>query len=410
MQSQTEYRAISYSTIIPYLLCVTLLGYIAYFNSAVVVKSYDSVRLTASMMGFSSAAFFFFAGMSLIPLGFFLTEVDPKYIQVVLLLGGAFGLLIIASSFTPFGFTMGRAVCGICFSCSFLTSLKTLIYHCKSISRINLLHLVYLGLIFGTILASFPTEWVLTKLDWRFFLLIIALVTVVFSIIIAIFVPDTVDMKGKPLNVISHIEGLANIIKDKKYRKILVLSSVGFGTFFALQSLWISQWSYEVLGFTRNHGGIILLSSALGLLVGLISHRLFFPIFRWVGVENKRGMLSLYIASIILLILVVFIKKLNIPIVWFFYGYTIQAFTALLSTEIKEQDDLTLTRVYNVLEMGIFFYAFFIQAIIGIIINFWKYSSAEYYPTTSYRVAFSFMILLLIASLFFRFQQPQKSD
>ncbi|MDN3505398.1 MAG: MFS transporter [Rhabdochlamydiaceae bacterium] len=400
MKHETNPTSISLTTLIPYAICVILLGYIAYFNSAIIEISQTTIQLTAAMKGFSSSAFFFFSAMSLIPLGFFLTQVDPKYIQVVFLIGGAFGLLIIASAFTPFGLTMGRAVCGICFSCTFLTTIKSLLHHCKAISRVNILFIIYLCFIIGMVLASIPTVWLLSIVDWRVLVLIIALISLVLSILIAICVPDTETQSHCALDVISHIEELSSVVSNKKYRTIFILSSVGIGTFMSMQSLWTGQWTTEVLGFTLGHSGEILLSSAIGMFFALIFIKCFLKYFRSANGLNISVCNFFLVTSTLILTFLVFFKKFNTPVVWFLYGFVLQCFTAQILWYIKEKKDHHLLKVANVIQIGVYLYTFFIQMIVGIIINLWKYSSKQDAPEVSYRVAFSIMILFIFVSIF----------
>ena len=354
--------------VIPYLLFAVLTGLLMMVNGSLIVSIRHDFYMTASMTGVMTSAFFFFLAIAQIAIVQMVEMHDSKVIQVFLSFIAVFGMVVYATASSIFGLTFGRAIMGLGCSSSYYIAYRSMHKPRSSI--------LFWCIAIGALLATYPAYFMILKFGGQATLLIIGGVTLFLTILMAIIAPST-HGSHKNLSTEKEIRSWKMEFSDPHFQKVAIPIGVGMGTYLAIQSLWITPWLIQGLGHSAERGVLYLFTSALGMLVGLVQGHYF---------HNYRTFYIRYGLFILLLGLLAFTSISQYAIFWFLFGYLIQIghFGYLMFKGKKRIALYTLVLLLT----------FFIQVVMGCVIDIWERNLHEIYPPVAFKAAITFAIFV----------------
>jgi MFS family permease len=360
--------------------------------------------LNASNLGLMTSAYFLTFAALQIPLGVLLDRFGPRRVQSGLLLIAATGAVLFASADRFETLLIGRALIGLGASGALIAGLKAIVL-CFPKERVPLLNgcFVMLGTL-GAVAATSPAEWLLGYISWRSLLDIAAAATAIIALVIFAVVPESTSPPAAPPTAFSG--GLASIYRDSRFWRLAPLSTMCISTAWAVQGLWAGPWLADVDGLDR--AGVVLhlfvmavtLSSA-ALLLGIGIDQL----------RRRRIQPSAILGSAALLFvtseLVLIVGPRSVSYVPWAMIAAMGAGTVLSYSIIAEYFPKEIAgranAALNVFHIG---GAFFLQEVIGWVIDRWP-THDGHSPPIAYKFALALMVILQILAIiwFARFDQ-----
>ncbi|MFM7485033.1 MAG: MFS transporter [Burkholderiaceae bacterium] len=289
-------------------------------NAVIAPALSTDLQLSHADLGLLSAAYFMGFGLMQLPIGVWLDRHGPRRTESALLLFGAVGAAIFASSETLLGVWVGRALIGVGVSACLMAAFKAfrVWYPPERQSQLGSWMLV-MGTA-GALSATVPVAMLMPLLGWRtiFFGVAAALLLAAWilyrglhdvelsmsSASAAIQSADAAKgksatdnstqiesdaAKGKPAtdnstqkesdaatdkpaadNSSQNEPGYAGIFADPYFRRMALLGAVHQGGFMALQSLWAGPWMITVLGMSVEQTSHVLFLFNFALLVAYL--------------------------------------------------------------------------------------------------------------------------------------------
>jgi predicted MFS family arabinose efflux permease len=121
----------------------------------------------------------------------------------------------------------------------------------------------------GALLATLPVEVVLRHVDWRTLFAGFGVLTLVAAAVIAWRIPDLPRAVSTP-SFAQQWSGVSHVFTERRFWWIVPVSTLGFGSFTAMQGLWSVPWMMEVEGLTRAEAASVLLAMGGVMLVGFV--------------------------------------------------------------------------------------------------------------------------------------------
>ena len=295
---------------------VVLVFGLAYFLSyamrainAVIAPALSAdLHLTNADLGLLSAAYFMGFGLMQLPIGVWLDRHGPRRTESALLLFGALGAAIFASSDTLLGVWVGRALIGVGVSACLMAAFKAfrVWYPPERQSQLGSYMLV-IGTA-GALSATVPVALLLPVVGWRtiFSGVAVALLLaawVLFSRLrdVEQSMPMHGTMRAPSGNAASpsssnDAPGYGAIFADPYFRRMALLGAVHQGGFMALQSLWAGPWMMTVLGMSVEQTSHVLFLFNLALLIAYLGLSWWAP--RYVAYGQRTGLPVLRVVAV----------------------------------------------------------------------------------------------------------------
>jgi len=355
-------------------------------NAVIADRLASDLGLGAADLGLLTSAYFFTFAAAQLPLGVLLDRYGPRRVQGVMLLIGAGGATLFATSHSFTAIVLGRALIGLGVAGALMAGLKAIILWFPK-ERLPLVNgaFIMLGAL-GAVTATAPAELLLGWTGWRGLFMLLAAATGAVSLIISFAVPEPAP--AAPSLSKSASIGLKAVYADSRFWRLAPLSAASIGTAWALQGLWAAPWLIDVEGL--NHVALVrhlfVMALALcggALLMGIAADRL-----RLWGVRPQTVLVliaTLFFAAQLVTILRV---PLSSYLVWAVIAGTGSATVlsyAILAEYFPKEVAGRANAALNVLHIGA---AFVIQSAIGLIIERWA-STGAHYPVAAYQTAFA---------------------
>ena len=361
-------------------------------------------NLNYEQIGRLGGVFFLSFALMQIPLGILLDRFNPLkiifYMVIVIYLGTI--ILSFSNSFEVafYARTLQGIGCSVCL-------MGPLVYLAKTSSRTSFSKLsgVIMGLGgLGSLFAFSPFYKINLLLGWKdsflafSFLILIVLIIMIFllkdSKVESVFNDNRNDLKS-----------FIRIFTNKNFLYILPMSIFGYASFAFLLTLWGSNYLKLNKSITDNNIANILMFTALFWTLG----SLFFGVINQKISSNKPLVIISAFFIIILLLLLTFLKVSNyyyILIIFCLYGF-IGAFTLVVLDHYRKLfDSRILGKVLTSANLFNFGGVFFIQWIVGIVIEF----STERIGISidkAFSISFILVGLLLFLSILFYFKSDE---
>ncbi|CAM8637457.1 ProP Permeases of the major facilitator superfamily [Oxalobacteraceae bacterium] len=400
---------------------VVLVFGLAYFLSyamrainAVIAPALSAdLHLTNADLGLLSAAYFMGFGLMQLPIGVWLDRHGPRRTESALLLFGALGAAIFASSDTLLGVWVGRALIGVGVSACLMAAFKAfrVWYPPERQSQLGSYMLV-IGTA-GALSATVPVALLLPVVGWR---------TVFFGVAVALLLAAWVlfsrlrdieqsmpmhDLARAPSgNAASNSEandapGYGAIFADPYFRRMALLGAVHQGGFMALQSLWAGPWMITVLGMSVEETSHVLFLFNLALLIAYLGLSWWAP--RYVAYGQRTGLPVLRVVAVGLSISVV-VQALMVLLpyesswwLWIIFAVVITV-TTLGQTHVSLAFPTALVgRANSAFNLTLFVGAFSVQWGIGLLVDL--FVSFSWQSAAAMRMAVACYLLLQVFAL-----------
>lgn len=400
---------------------VVLVFGLAYFLSyamrainAVIAPSLSAdLHLTNADLGLLSAAYFMGFGLMQLPIGVWLDRHGPRRTESALLLFGALGAAIFASSDTLLGVWIGRALIGVGVSACLMAAFKAfrVWYPPERQSQLGSYMLV-IGTA-GALSATVPVALLLPVVGWRaiFFGVAVALVLAAWVLFSRLRdVEQSMPMHdatrapaGTAASTSSATDapGYGAIFSDPYFRRMAVLSAVHQGGFMALQSLWAGPWMITVLGMSVEQTSRVLFLFNLALLIAYMGLSWWAP--RYVAYGQRTGLPVLSVVAVGLSIsvlvqgLIVLLPYESSWWLWIVFAIVITV-TTLSQTHVSLAFPTALVgRANSAFNLTLFVGAFSVQWGIGLLVDL--FVSYGWQSATAMRMAVGCYLLVQIYAL-----------
>ena len=380
------------------------LGYgISYFfrNANAIIES-DLVLelgLGAADLGLLTSVYFISFAAFQLPLGVLLDRYGPRRTESILLLFAALGALLFAQAESLSGLIVGRLLIGLGVSACLMAAFKAYVlwFSNERLAMINGLQMVAGGL--GALGATIPLQNALSYTDWRGIFTGLAVITVLASICLWVFLPKNKKTDEIHPSLKLQLKEMGGVFRSRIFWNIAPLAAISQGANMAINGLWMKPWLRDVAGLNSDkaaqHLFVMTLAFIGGFLtLGIITERLYqlFDI-RPISISVFGMTLFLFIQGTMIfggfcspLILVFLLGFFGTASVLVYAGYS-QIFPKYLSG-----------RVSTILNLLVFICAFILQWGVGVIIEIWPRTETGYDPE-SYQAAIGVLFLMQAAGL-----------
>ena len=400
---------------------VVLVFGLAYFLSyamrainAVIAPALSAdLHLTNADLGLLSAAYFMGFGLMQLPIGVWLDRHGPRRTESALLLFGALGAAIFASSDTLLGVWVGRALIGVGVSACLMAAFKAfrVWYPPERQSQLGSYMLV-IGTA-GALSATIPVALLLPVVGWRtiFFGVAGALLLaawVLFSrlrdVEQSMPMHDSARAPGADAassSVVKRAPGYGAIFADPYFRRMALLGAVHQGGFMALQSLWAGPWMITVLGMSVEQTSQVLFLFNLALLIAYLGLSWWAP--RYVAYGERAGFPALRVVAVGLSISVL-VQGLMVLLPYAGSWWLWIVFAVVITVTTLGQTHVSLAfptawvgRANSAFNLTLFVGAFSVQWGIGLLVDLFIYFGWQ--SAAALRMAFACYLLVQVFAL-----------
>jgi MFS family permease len=388
-----------------------LLCFSAFYRVTNAVIAPDLVRefnLDAERLGILGSAFFYAFAIFQIPTGILLDWVGPRKVIFFFALLGAIGAFIFASASSFYTALAGRALLGIGMAPTLLGALKVLVttYPPKKFSTLSGI-IISFGTL-GSILATSPLAYLNSIIGWRLTLIYAGIITAALAFLIFwVLKDDSHEAHRDALPNVSReqdagvMKTLQLLLCNLSFWQIGSIAFFRYGTFVALQGVWLGPYLMNIKNFTPLTTGNILMMLSLGVIAGSpVAGYLAARVFRAAKPVIMIGLIC-YILCLVPLTGIWNIETAFAYSVTFMLMGFFSSFGMLAYAHIKELFPLSMsgTAIAGVNFFVIAGGAVFMQ-IIGIIISLYADTNQTYQPG-AYHLAFFVCLMGMIGSLIF---------
>ena len=350
-------------------------------------------NLTAGELGLLGGGYFLGFASVQIPLGYLLDSKGPRKIVSYFLSLSIVGLILFATAQNLTMLLISRVLIGVGVGACLMGPLTAyrIWFQDETQQRANSWMLM-VGAI-GMLSSSLPVQYFLPLIGWRFIFLSLALLTFVSILLIIIFIPkwQSKSLDNKQLNE----SNLGTIWKNPLFKSLVPMGFFSYGGLFAIQTLWAGPWMIRVSGYTPEESAQGLFIIYLCMLISFLVWGYFVPKFSK-NVNDAIRLLKIGAPlNLFVLMLIIYLgpKAGSIHFAIFIVS---SIFLSLTQPAVGMAFSISNAgKALTSFNLLIFIGAFFIQWIIGLIID--AGISFNLSEIDSFKLA---MIFVFITSLF----------
>ena len=350
-------------------------------------------NLSSGELGLLGGGYFLGFASVQIPLGYLLDSKGPKKIVSYFLSLSIVGLILFASAQNLTMLLISRVLIGVGVGACLMGPLTAyrIWFQDETQQRANSWMLM-VGAI-GMLSSSLPVQYLLPLIGWRSIFLNLALLTLICIILIIIFIPkwETKSFKNEQFNE----NKLSTVWKNSLFKSLIPMGFFSYGGLFAIQTLWAGPWMIKVSGYTPDESAQGLFLIYFSMLISFLCWGYFVPKFSK-NVNDAIRLLRIGAPlNLIVLALIIYLGPKAGSIHWALFIVS-SIFLSLTQPAVGMAFSLkNAGKALTSFNLLIFIGAFFIQWIIGIIIDIGM--SFNYSEINSFKFA---MLFVLITSLF----------
>ena len=368
----------------------TLLRAITATISPELVKEFN---LTSGELGLLGGGYFLGFASVQIPLGYLLDSKGPRKIVSYFLSLSIVGLILFATAQNLTILLISRILIGVGVGACLMGPLTAyrIWFQDETQQRANSWMLM-VGAI-GMLSSSLPVQYFLPLIGWRSIFLTLALLTLVCIILIIIFIPKW-EIKSVE-NKQSNENKLSTIWKNPLFKSLIPMGFFSYGGLFAIQTLWAGPWMIKVSGYTPDESARGLFLIYFSMLISFLCWGYFVPKFSK-NVNDAIRLLRIGAPlNLIVLALIIYLGPKAGSIHWALFIVS-SIFLSLTQPAVGMAFSFkNAGKALTSFNLLIFIGAFFMQWIIGIIIDIGI--SFNHSEVNSFKFA---MIFVLLTSLF----------
>jgi len=350
-------------------------------------------NLTSGELGLLGGGYFLGFASVQIPLGYLLDSKGPKKIVSYFLILSIIGLILFSLAQNLMMLLISRVLIGVGVGACLMGPLTAyrIWYQDETQQRANSWMLMVGAM--GMLSSSLPVQYFLPLIGWRAIFLSLSVFTLLCIFLIIVFIPKwqlkTIDNKRLDES------GLKIVWKNSLFKSLVPMGFFSYGGLFAIQTLWAGPWMIRVSGYTPEESAQGLFVIYFFMLMSFLCWGYFVPKFSK-NVNDSMRLLKLGapISLFVLLIIIVLGPKAG-AIHWAIFIVS-SVFLSLTQPAVGMAFSLSNAgKALTSFNLLIFIGAFFIQWIIGLIID--AGISLNFSEINSFRLA---MVFVLLTSLF----------
>ncbi|MDB3924313.1 MFS transporter [Candidatus Pelagibacter sp.] len=355
-------------------------------------------NLTSGELGLLGGGYFLGFASVQIPLGYLLDSKGPRKIVSYFLSLSIVGLILFATAQNLTMLLISRVLIGVGVGACLMGPLTAyrIWFQDETQQRANSWMLM-VGAI-GMLSSSLPVQFFLPIIGWRAIFLSLALLTLACIILIVIFIP-----KWQPKSIDNnHLNEskLSTVWKNPLFKSLVPMGFFSYGGLFAIQTLWAGPWMIRVSGYTPEESAQGLFIIYLCMLISFLVWGYFVPKFSK-NVNDAIRLLKIGAPlSLCVLMLIIYLGPKAGSIHWALFIVS-SIFLSLTQPAVGMAFSLSNAgKALTSFNLLIFIGAFFIQWIIGLIIDAGiAFNLSE---IDSFKVAMTFVLITsLLSYLFF---------
>jgi MFS family permease len=355
-------------------------------------------NLTSGELGLLGGGYFLGFASVQIPLGYLLDSKGPRKIVSYFLSLSIVGLILFATAQNLTMLLISRVLIGVGVGACLMGPLTAyrIWFQDETQQRANSWMLM-VGAI-GMLSSSLPVQFFLPIIGWRAIFLSLALLTLACIILIVIFIPkwQPKSIDNKHLNE----SKLSTVWKNPLFKSLVPMGFFSYGGLFAIQTLWAGPWMIRVTGYTPEESAQGLFIIYLCMLISFLVWGYFVPKFSK-NVNDAIRLLKIGAPlSLCVLMLIIYLGPKAGSIHWALFIVS-SIFLSLTQPAVGMAFSLSNAgKALTSFNLLIFIGAFFIQWIIGLIIDAGiAFNLSE---LDSFKVAMTFVLITsLLSYLFF---------
>jgi MFS family permease len=355
-------------------------------------------NLTSGELGLLGGGYFLGFASVQIPLGYLLDSKGPRKIVSYFLSLSIVGLILFATAQNLTMLLISRVLIGVGVGACLMGPLTAyrIWFQDETQQRANSWMLM-VGAI-GMLSSSLPVQFFLPIIGWRAIFLSLALLTLVCIILIVIFIPkwQPKSIDNKHLNE----SKLSTVWKNPLFKSLVPMGFFSYGGLFAIQTLWAGPWMIRISGYTPEESAQGLFIIYLCMLISFLVWGYFVPKFSK-NVNDSIRLLKIGAPlSLCVLILIIYLGPKAGFIHWALFIVS-SIFLSLTQPAVGMAFSLSNAgKALTSFNLLIFIGAFFIQWIIGLIIDAGiAFNLSE---IDSFKLAMTFVLITsLLSYLFF---------
>jgi predicted MFS family arabinose efflux permease len=348
--------------------------------------------LSPAGLGLLTSVYFLTFAAFQLPLGLLLDRFGPRRTDAALLLLAACGAAVFAAAPGFTALVLGRALIGLGVSGGLMSGIKANVvwFPLSRLGRMNGWMFFAGGV--GMVVATVPVEAAAKLTDWRTVFAVLALLTVMASMLIFFVVPER-DGGAVREPMRAQLAGLGRVFADRGLWPIALVATTAQAVNMAVQGLWAGPWLRDVAGLDRAAVAVHLLWMACAGTAGFVFWGHFAARLARRGISTH----SVYAAGVGLFLLLqvpLALGRGGAPLpVWIAFGFLGTA-GSLAYSLLPQRFPLALAgRAMTALNALVFFSAFLVQWGMGAVIDLWPATAAGYDPA-GYRAAFALLLCL----------------
>ena len=354
-------------------------------------------NLTSGELGLLGGGYFLGFASVQIPLGYLLDSKGPRKIVSYFLSLSIIGLILFATAQNLTMLLISRILIGIGVGACLMGPLTAyrIWFQDETQQRTNSWMLM-VGAI-GMLSSSLPVQYFLPLVGWRVIFLFLALLTFVCISLIIIFIPkwQSKSIGNKNLNE----SKLSTVWKNPLFKSLVPMGFFSYGGLFAIQTLWAGPWMIRVSGYTPEESAQGLFIIYLCMLISFLVWGYFVPKFSK-NVNDAVKLLKIGAPlNLFVLVLIIYLGPKAGSIHWALFIVS-SIFLSLTQPAVGMAFSLSNAgKALTSFNLLIFIGAFFIQWIIGLIIDAGiKFNLSE---IDSFKLAMTFVLITSLFSYIF---------
>ncbi len=384
---------------IPFALAYLLSVLFRTVNAVLAPNFIKEFGLTASDLGLMTSTYALAFAITQIPLGIALDRFGSRRTLSTLLLSAGLGAFLFANAQGLEHLMIGRFLIGVGVSGCLMAAFKA--YNDwipqERLPLINSFQTFAGGL--GGLIATQPVHFTLNYMDWRSIFLILLGLTLANAILIFTAVPKKKQEGHNDEPILKQLVGTFQVAKSVNFWRIIPIATCVQASYIGLDGLWLGPWLKDVAGYEASAVPTLLLMCTAFLCVGYLTNGIIADWLRRFGIKPALvcviGMAGFTLSIGVIALLGGKVGVTGWIILNIFGPFCLLTYPILSSMF----DGKYAGRVITLYNLAVFLLTFFIQWLMGVIIDIWPVTSTGAFNPTGYSVALGIMFALHAASL-----------
>ncbi len=376
---------------VPFALGQFFSFYARTINAVIAPELMTDVGIRAPDLGLLTAVFFFTSASMQLPLGVLLDRFGPRRVLPAMFCAAAIGTLLFSFGQGQYTLAFGRAVIGLGVSCSLMSGFRAIMLWLPRQRWALASSSLLAGGSLGVFAATAPTRALLHFISWRVLFVLMTFAALAIAGLVFSLVPDKPGSRDvSPLR--EQLRGLISIYTDPLFHRLAPTICLATGTYMAIQGLWAGLWFRDVGGFSLQAVAAHLFALAVALSAGYLTMGLIADRLTHLGFK----LIDVLCGTVFFFYLVELALTLRIDaagyLPWILFGLLSSALSLgfpVLAQHFPMELGGRSTTGLNVL---IFFSAFAVQSLIGMVVGLWAPDAAGHYPAAAYSWALGLML------------------